>query len=327
MARRRKRKSRGRKLFLAVLALCLAAVYPLQEQLTEGGTDSGRTENAAAEGISAAASGVFQDGSTLEVHFLDVGQGDATLIRCGDAAMLIDAGNNSWGDDVRDYLEYQGIEDLDYVIGTHPDADHIGGLDVVMEAFDCGTVIMPDYEKDTQTYEEVIDVMDQKGWDLTLPQVGAVYELGEAAFTIVAPCGDYGDNANDYSVGILLEHGENRFLFTGDAEEKSETDMLNSGIDLSADVFKAAHHGSRTANTEAFLERVNPDYVVISCGEGNSYGHPHAEVLNRLREMGIEVFRTDEEGTITATSDGSSITFNVPPSETWKAGEPAASGE
>ena len=322
MARRRKRKSRGRKLFLAVLALCLAAVYPLQEQLTEGGTDSGRTENAAAEGISAAASGVFQDGSTLEVHFLDVGQGDATLIRCGDAAMLIDAGNNSWGDDVRDYLEYQGIGDLDYVIGTHPDADHIGGLDVVMEAFDCGTVIMPDYEKDTQTYTDVTDVMEEKGYELTLPQVGMVYELGEAAFTIVAPNGEYGDNANDYSVGILLEHGENRFLLTGDAEEDSEADMLDNGIDLSADVLKAAHHGSRTANTEAFLERVNPEYVVISCGEGNSYGHPHAEVLNRLREMGIGVFRTDEEGTVVATSDGAGITFNVPPSESWQAGEP-----
>lgn len=323
--RRRSRRSRGRKLFLAVLALCLAAVYPLQEQLADYGGNSGGTGNAAAEDISAAASGVFRDGSTLEVHYLDVGQGDATLIVCGDGAMLIDAGNNSWGDDVRDYLEYQGVEDLDYVIGTHPDADHIGGLDVVMEAFDCGTVIMPDYEKETKTYEEVIDVMNQKGLELTLPQVGTVYELGEAAFTIVAPQGDYGDNANDYSVGILLEHGENRFLFTGDAEEDSEADMLNSGIDLSADVFKAAHHGSRTANTEAFLERVDPGYVVISCGEGNSYGHPHAEVLNRLREMGIKVFRTDEEGTITATSDGSSITFNVPPSESWKAGEPAGS--
>ena len=293
--RRRSRRSRGRKLFLAVLALCLAAVYPLQEQLADDGGNSGGTGNAAAEDISAAASGVFRDGSTLEVHYLDVGQGDATLIVCGDGAMLIDAGNNSWGDDVRDYLEYQGVEDLDYVIGTHPDADQ------VMEAFDCGTVIMPDYEKETKTYEEVIDVMNQKGLELTLPQVGTVYELGEAAFTIVAPQGDYGDNANDYSVGILLEHGENRFLFTGDAEEDSEADMLNS------------------------LERVDPGYVVISCGEGNSYGHPHAEVLNRLREMGIKVFRTDEEGTITATSDGSSITFNVPPSESWKAGEPAGS--
>ena len=129
---------------------------------------------------------------------------------------------------------------------------------------------MPDYEKDTKTYEEVIDVIEEKELELILPQVGAVYELGEAAFTVVAPDenGDYGDNANDYSVGILLEHGENRFLFTGDAEEDSERDMLESGLGLSADVFKAAHHGSRTANTEEFLEAVDPEYVVIQLRRG-----------------------------------------------------------
>ena len=310
MARRRRRKKRS--LAAAVVVLCLAAAYPLYGQLDSQGEGD----------LSVASAEAYREGSSLEVHFLDVGQGDATLILCGDNAMLIDAGNNSWGDEVRDYLEYQGVESLDYVIGTHPDADHIGGLDVVLEAFDCGTVIMPDYEKDTQTYEDVLAAMDQKGYELTLPEVGTVCQLGEAAFTIVAPCGEYGDNANDYSVGILLEHGENRFLFTGDAEEDAENDMLGSGIDLSADVFKAAHHGSSTANTEAFLEQVNPEYVVISCGEGNSYGHPHAEVMNRLRELGIQVFRTDEQGTVVAMSDGSSISFNVPASESWKAGEP-----
>lgn len=324
MARRRRRGRRGngRKLGLALLALCLAAFYPLKEQFSEEGGYSHGVGNAAAENISAAASGVFREGSALEVHFLDVGQGDATLVICGDGAMLIDAGNNSWGDDVCDYLEYQGVSDLDYVIGTHPDADHIGGLDTVIESFDCEMVIMPDYEKDTQTYEEVIHVMDEKGVELTYPETGTVYKLGEAVFTIVAPNGEYGSNANDYSVGILVEHGENRFLFTGDAEEDAEQDMLDSGIDLSADVFKTAHHGSNTANTEAFLEAVDPQYAVISCGEGNSYGHPHAETLNRLRAMGVQVFRTDEEGTIVVSSDGSSLTFNVPPSESWKAGEP-----
>lgn len=320
--RRRSRRRNGRKLILVLLALSLTALYPLKEKLPGEGRDSHGVETAAAEDVSAAASGVFREGSTLEVHFLDVGQGDATLIVCGEGAMLIDAGNNSWGDDVRDYLEYQGISDLDYVIGTHPDADHIGGLDTVIEAFDCGMVMMPDYEKDTKTYEEVIEVMDEKGLELTVPEAWSVYELGEAAFTVVAPIGEYGSNANDYSVGILLEHGDNRFLFTGDAEEESEQDMLASGMDLSADVFKTAHHGSSTANTEAFLEAVKPEYAVISCGEGNSYGHPHAETLNRLRAMGVQVFRTDEEGTIVASSDGSSITFNVPPSQSWQAGEP-----
>lgn len=302
--RHRRRRGQGKKLLLAAIALCMAAFYPVKEQLTDSAPDN------------------FQEGSSMEVHYLDVGQGDATLIRCGEAAMLIDAGNNSKGTQIQAYLEHQGIETLDYVIGTHPDADHIGGLDVVLYKFDCKTVIMPDYEKDTKTYEEVIQTMRQKDYPLTRPEPGEVYPLGEASFQIVAPLGDYGSNANDYSVGILLEHGGNRFLFTGDAEEDSERDMLASGLDLSADVFKAAHHGSSTANTEEFLEAVNPEYAVISCGEDNSYGHPHAEVMNRFREKGIEVFRTDEQGTVVAYSDGHEITFNMAPSESWKAGEP-----
>lgn len=275
-----------------------------------------------AEIFSKAAAEAFQDGSGLEIHYLDVGQGDATLILCDGHAMLIDAGDNDQGTAVQSYLESQGVTTLDYVIGTHPDADHIGGLDVVLYKFDCKTVIMPDFEKDTRTYDDVVQTMKQKRYKNTLPEVGTVYELGSAVFTIVAPNGEYGDNANDYSVGILLQHGENRFLFTGDAEEASEADMLENGIDLKADVFKAAHHGSRTANTEEFLQRVEPDYAVISCGEDNSYGHPHGEVMNRLRAMGTSVFRTDEQGTIVAYSDGTQITFNMSPDESWKAGEP-----
>lgn len=314
MAAGGRKKGRIKKLLFSVLALCAAAAYPLKEQLF-------LEEETAAETASD-----FSEGSELTVHYLDIGQGDAALIQCGDAAMLIDAGNNNKGTQVQAYLESQGIEQLDYVIGTHPDADHIGGLDVILYKFDCGTVIMPEFEKDTKTYEDVIQTMKQKNYKLTYPTLGESYSLGSASFTIVAPAGeDYGDNGNDYSVGILLEHGENRFLFTGDAEEDAEQDMLASGLNLSADVFKAAHHGSSTANTEEFLEEVDPDYVVISCGEDNSYGHPHAEVLNRLRERGIEVFRTDEEGTIVASSDGYEITFNVPPSESWKAGEPSGS--
>lgn len=274
------------------------------------------------DALSEYASEAFREGSGLEVHYLDVGQGDCTLILCDGHAMLIDAGDNDKGTAVQNYLESQGVTELDYVIGTHPDADHIGGLDVVLYKFDCHTVLMPDFEKDTRAYDDVIQTMKQKRYKNTLPQVGETYELGSAVFTIVAPGGEYGDNANDYSIGILLQHGGNRFLFTGDAEEASETDMLENGVDLKADVFKAAHHGSRTANTEEFLNAVKPDYVVISCGQDNSYGHPHAEVMNRLRAMGTSVFRTDEQGTILAYSNGTEITFNTPPDESWKAGEP-----
>lgn len=315
MGKRRKRKQKqknGKWLKFGLVLIFLTVFLVLREQLP------GEMTKAFLE----AASEAFRDGSGLEIHYLDVGQGDCTLILCDGHAMLIDAGDNDRGTAVQSYLESQGVTTLDYVIGTHPDADHIGGLDVVLYKFDCQMVMMPDFEKDTRTYDDVVQTMKQKRYKNTLPEVGTVYELGSAVFTIVAPNGEYGDNANDYSVGILLQHGKNRFLFTGDAEEASEADMLENGIDLEADVFKASHHGSRTANTEEFLQTVDPDYVVISCGQDNSYGHPHAEVMDRLRAMGISVFRTDEQGTIVAYSDGTEITFNMSPDESWKAGEP-----
>lgn len=263
----------------------------------------------------------------MEVHFLDVGQGDATLISCDGHYMLIDAGNNDKGTTVQSYLMSQGVEKLDYVIGTHPDADHIGGLDVVIYKLDCDTIIMPDVANDTRTYDDVIQAMNAKGYKTTYPVVGQTYTLGGATFTIVAPNADYGNDMNDWSVGILVQNGNNRFLFTGDAEEKAENDILNNGIDISADVYAAAHHGSKTTTSQTFLDRVSPSYVVISAGEGNKYGHPHAEVLNRLRAAGISVFRTDEQGTIVATSDGSNITWNCSPSDSWKAGEPTGSSD
>ncbi len=306
MARGRRRRRRPGRLLFAVAALLLAAAFPAQEQLTK----ETKTQE-------------VSDGSTLEVHYLDIGQGDCTLIRNGDHAMLIDAGNNNKGTAVQAYLESQGITHLDYVIGTHPDADHIGGLDVVIYKFDCDAVWMPDYEKDTKTYDEVIQAAKTKGYTIEHPLAGEEYTLGEATVTIVCPVKeDYGSNANDYSIGVRIAFGETSFLFTGDAEEESETDMVESGEVLKADVLKAAHHGSRTANTEAFLEAVDPSCVVISCGEDNSYGHPHAEVLNRLREKGISIFRTDDQGTVVAVSDGQMITFNMSPSENWTPGEP-----
>ncbi len=258
----------------------------------------------------------------LEVHFLDVGQGDATLILLDGHAMLIDAGNNSKGTAVQNYLKKQGVTKLDYVIGTHPDADHIGGLDVVIYKFDCGKVLLPDFSKDTKTYEEVIDTLKAKNYQEVHPKVGDRYELGKASFTVVAPGSEKYDSANDYSIAVRLEHGKNHFMFVGDAEEESEQEMLESGQKLSADVYKVSHHGSRTGTSEEFLKAVDPAYAVISCGEDNSYGHPHAEVMNLLRKEGVKVFRTDEQGTVVAVSDGKKITWNMSPDESWKAGEP-----
>ena len=267
---------------------------------------------------------VSADGK-LEVHFIDVGQGDATLIKEGDHAMLIDAGENNQGENVTGYLKSQNIRGLDYVIGTHPDSDHIGGLDVVIDTYDCDKLIMPDVESDTKTYDDVILSMKNKNMTVTNPEVGDVYSLGDAYFTIIAPNRDYGDDTNNWSVGILLVFGDNRFLFTGDAEATAENDMIANGIDLSADVYKAAHHGSKTGSSESFLDEVKPEYSVISCGENNEYGHPNAQTLNEFRKRGIKVFRTDEQGTIVAVSDGKTISFNMSPDDSWKSGEPKGS--
>lgn len=263
--------------------------------------------------------------SGLEVHFLDVGQGDCTLIRSGEHAMLIDAGNNNKGTQVQAYLQSKGITKLDYMIGTHPDADHVGGLDVIIYKFENDEILLPDVSKDTRTYEEVIEAAQARSNRIHHPKAGEQYTLGEASFTIVAPNGSGYESTNDYSIGIRLEHGENSFLFVGDAEEKSEREMIESGLELQSDVYKVSHHGSRTGTTEEFLKAVAPKYAVISAGEGNSYGHPHAEVLNRLRSGGIETFRTDEQGTIVASSDGQTITWNMSPDDGWTAGEPTGS--
>lgn len=258
---------------------------------------------------------------TLTVHFLDVGQGDCTLITCGEHAMLIDAGDNNMGTTVEMYLKKQNITKLDYVIGTHPDADHIGGMDVVIYKFDCDTIILPEFEKDTKTYRDVIDTINNKNYKITRPKAGQTYSLGQAQFTIISPVSDdYGDDANNYSVGIRLVFGDTSFLLAGDAEEEAEEDMLESGEELKADVYKASHHGSKSSNTEEFMEAVRPEYAVISCGEDNTYGHPHAQTLNTFRSMGIKVFRTDEQGAIIIKSDGKELTFNCSPSESWKSG-------
>lgn len=323
--RQRQKKCR---IWLILLGILLGSTF--LGGCAEGSTNEGnRTEiNSDLEKVTEESELKEKDGdmlSRLEVHFLDVGQGDATFLSCDGYTMLIDAGNNDKGTAVWSYLKNQGVERLDYVIGTHPDADHIGGLDVVLYKFDCGTVFLPDVKNDTRTYEDVVQVMEEKDYPVTMPVVGETYSLGEASFTIIAPNRDYGSDLNDASVGILVEHGSNRFLFTGDAEETAEADILANGQDISADVYKAGHHGSNTASTEEFLQEVNPAYAVISCGEGNSYGHPHAEVLNRFRSMGIDVFRTDEQGTIVAVSDGEEIVWNCTPSESWQAGEPKGS--
>lgn len=251
---------------------------------------------------------------SIEVHYIDVGQGDATLIKCGDKTMLIDAGENDKGSQVWSYLKSQNITKLDYVIGTHPDSDHIGGLDVIIYKFDCENVFMSSYKKDTKTYDDVIQAAKSKNYKIKNPKPGEKYQLGDATFTIVAPNDKY-DDANNASIAIYLEHGEVSYLFTGDAEYEAELDIIENGLNIDADVYKAGHHGSRTSSCDELLEKVTPKYVVVSCGEDNSYGHPHAAILNYCRINKIPLYRTDKQGTIVLKSDGKKIEWNMAPAE------------
>lgn len=324
--RRRKGKKRG-TIGTVVLGMAVA-IMALLEAFTEtdqpaAGTDSYGTVQPV-EVVSAETSDTQLP--DMEVHFLDVGQSDATLVMNGEHAMLIDAGDNNQGTAIQNYLQKQGVEHLDYLILTHTDADHIGGADVIITKFDVDTVFMGNYAKDTATYRDVIQALDNKGLQWSTPAVGENYTLGDAFFTIIAPNKEY-NTPNNSSIGLLLTKGKNKFIFTGDAEEAAEADIVQNGIDITADVYQAGHHGSKTASSDALLDAVKPEFAVISCGQDNKYGFPHAQVLNSFRERGIQVFRTDEQGSIVAVSDGTSITWNCAPSESWKAGEPTGSGK
>ncbi len=290
----------------------------------QGGTDAAYEAGQNRKQPSELSTGTPDVTEELEIHFLDVGQGDCTLLLCGGEAMLIDAGDNNQGTKIQNYLRKRNVETLKYVVCTHPDEDHIGGMDVILYKFDCETILMTDEEKDTNTYRDVVDTMTERGYQRTLPEVGQQYFLGDAVFTILGPS-ELGSDSNNNSVSLLLVHGDNRFLFTGDAEAEEEEEIADGGSLQEVDVYKTGHHGSRTASSEKLLEAVSPEYAVISCGEGNTYGHPHAETLNSLRAMGVQVFRTDEQGSIVLSSDGSEIRWNCSPSDTWQAGEPVGS--
>ena len=253
----------------------------------------------------------LSDSSNMQVHYIDVGQADSILINSNGHFMLIDAGNNDDDKLVVSYLQSQGVKKLDYIIATHPHEDHIGGMDTVVDTFDIDNVIMPNIETTTTTYESFIDSLINKNVTAIEPKPGNTYELGESIFTIIAPNNDYKKDLNNWSVGIKLEHGENSFIFTGDAEKASETDILNNNIDISADVLKLGHHGSSTSNTDEFLKAIKAKYAVICVGENNKYGHPHKETIEKLNKLNIEVYRTDKNGTVVATSDGKNISWTT----------------
>lgn len=255
----------------------------------------------------------------MEVHYIDVGEADSALVICGDEAMLIDAGNPDQGSEIRLYLKQQGVEKLKYLLLTHSDRDHIGGAASIVSNMDIDNLFMCRYEKDNDVYLNLINEIDYKSMKWSTPEVGSKYELGDAIITIVAPNREY-DNPNDSSIAFVIRHGEESFIFTGDAEVAAEEDIVNNGLGISADVYYVGHHGSSTSSTQPFLDKVSPTYAVISCAKENDYGHPHVETMNSLMAMEVQLYRTDEQGTIIAYSNGTEITFNVEPTNDWSIG-------
>lgn len=246
----------------------------------------------------------------MSVHFIDVGQGDCTLIVSDGEAMLVDAGESEYAQKVADYLDSMGVIKLKYVIATHPHSDHIGGLAYIIDNYDVETIIMPKIPDDlvptTMVYEQLLETIGYKGKKIRTARNETV-ELGTSKVDIYKPDND-SSNLNNYSVCVKITHGDNSFLLTGDTEKAAEKDFAKKyGSKLSAKVYKMGHHGSETASSAELLNVVLPRYAIISCAKENDYGHPHEEAVDRINKYADYTFSTYKEGTIIFESDGKGL--------------------
>lgn len=288
-ARRKERNRRQKALslfFIVIIAVCLALTFIPKQP-------------------------VYPAEGELQVHFIDVGQGDCIYIAAGGQNMLIDCGEADESARAVAYLQDMGIRQLDYVVGTHPHSDHMGGMDRIIEEFGIGEFIIPHLDDEdiptTSYFLRFLDAAESHGVKLTEAVTGSEFTVGDAHCEIVAPNSKKYEDINNYSVGIVLRHGSESFIFTGDAEGVAEQEMLGVGRLGKMNVYKVGHHGSSSSSTAAFLNVIRPDTAVISCGAGNAYGHPTDSVIRRLSAYTDNIYRTDLCGSIVITSDGSSL--------------------
>ena len=240
--------------------------------------------------------------SNLEIYYFDVGQADSIFINNNDYTMLIDAGNNSDGENIVKFLKEKNISDIDVVIGTHPHEDHIGGLDDVIKNFQIDKIYMPDAISTSNSFNDVLNIIEEKEYSVNIPIVDEIINLHDMRFKIIHTGTDEVD-LNDSSIVLRLDFGSTSYLFTGDISTSVEKDLLDK--DINVDVLKVAHHGSDYSSSEKFIEKVNPKYAIISVGYNNKYNHPSKVILERLKNS--IVYRTDKDGTIKIDSDGKSI--------------------
>lgn len=249
----------------------------------------------------------------MKVHFIDVGQGDATFIQTPNGkTILIDAGERDMGNKVISYIQSLGVNTIDVLIATHPHADHIGGLPEVINNFSIGQVYMPKVTHTTKTYEDLLLAIQNKGLKINTAKAGVVLDVDpDIEAVMLAPNGEEYSKLNDYSAILKIVYGESSFIITGDAEDTSEKKMVGGGLNLKADVLRVSHHGSSSSTIQEFLSAVDPKYAVISVGRDNKYGHPHEEVITRLSNAGIDIYRTDIHGNIVISTKGNEYNINI----------------
>jgi len=243
----------------------------------------------------------------LQVHFIDVGQGDSILIDLSEIEILIDGGDRS--PSVVSYLSNYVDGDLEVVVATHPHADHIGGLIEVLEEFTVLEIWVNGDPATSQTYSDFMDLVNAEGADVTEARRGDTISVGGLELDVIHPVDPLFGNTNDNSIVLGLGYGDIDFLFTGDAEEGAEASMIAAGVLTDIDILKVGHHGSRTASSQAFLDIVQPEVAIYMAGTGNTYGHPHEETITKLKTMGVEIYGTAINGTIVVTTAG--VSYSV----------------
>lgn len=290
--------------------LCILTVFVLILVAVIGGCTSGNSPQVKEGNVLPVDSSrqAIED-SKLEVFFIDCGQGDAILIKSqAGEYMLIDGGTSDEGRSITNFLRDQGVKQLAVVVGTHPHSDHIGGLAQIINSFPVQKVYLPRVTHNTKTFEALLNAIKEQNLKINTASQGVEIPLAGLKACFLAPVGNDYEELNNYSAVVRVDYGDNSFIFTGDAEEVSECEMLSSEQELAADVLKIGHHGSSSSTSPKFLQAVSPQYAVIMCGTDNDYGHPHRETLKALDNAGVKVYRTDLNGTIIMTSDGRSIT-------------------